>query len=130
MKKDLLKINGMHDGATPSIFNNAAKLRLKMTATEEILWEELKNKPLGFKFRRQHPINFFILDFYCHQKRLSIEIDGEYHASIEQQEKDQLKTEYLNSVGIKEIRFKNKKVLDDLEFVLAKIHKELNAASH
>lgn len=101
MKKDWLKISGMHDGATPAIFSNATKLRLSMTIFEEIRWNELKGKPLGFKFRRPHPINFYILDFYWHKKRLSIEIDGDYHDNAEQQAKDRFRTEYLNKVGIK-----------------------------
>ena len=78
MKNDPLKISGMHDGAIPEIFRNAAKLRANMTETENIIWEFLRTKPSGFKFRRQHPINKYILDFYCHRKRLSIEIDGGY----------------------------------------------------
>ena len=88
MKKDKLEITGMHDGATPSVFRNAAKLRASMTETEIILWEYLKTKPMSFKFRRQHPLAGYILDFYCHKLKLSIEIDGEYHLQKEQKEKD------------------------------------------
>lgn len=83
MKEDNLKTNGMHDGATAIILENAAKLRLKMTETESLLWERLKGKSLGFKFRRQHPINRYVLDFYCHEKRLSVELDGGYHLTKE-----------------------------------------------
>jgi very-short-patch-repair endonuclease len=119
MKKDRLKLNGMHDGATPTIFSNAAKLRLDLTPAEKVLWNELKKKPLGFKFRRQHPINFYILDFYCHKKR--------YHDSFEQKEKDQLRTEYLTETGIKELRFKNEIVLKNRKLVLEEIYKALKA---
>ena len=129
MKKDPLKISGMHDGATPKIFRNAGRLRTAMTEPEKILWEYLKLKPLGFKFRRQHPIKFYVLDFYCHKKRMSVEIDGGYHTTSEQKEKDQLRTEYLNSVGIKEIRFKNQDVLKELELVIQKINAELSVGS-
>ncbi len=64
MKEDNLKTNGMHDGANAMIFQNASILHSKMTETESLLWERLKGKSLGFKFRRQHPINRYILDFY------------------------------------------------------------------
>ncbi len=129
MKENWLKISGMHDGASPRIFKNAAKLRLSMTPSEKNLWNELKNKPLGFKFRRQHPIKFYILDFYCHKKHLSIEIDGGYHNHLEQKEKDKKRTEYLNSVGIKEIRFQNDMVLNNIEQVLKQIYVELRTGS-
>ncbi|RLD29825.1 MAG: hypothetical protein DRI75_01975 [Bacteroidetes bacterium] len=111
----------MHDGATPKIFRNAAKLRFDMTEPEKLLWETLKTKPEGFKFRRQHPIKFFVLDFYCHKKRLSIEIDGGYHNNAEQKEKDNKKTTYLNGVGISEMRFTNTEVLDNIDSVMSKI---------
>jgi very-short-patch-repair endonuclease len=129
MKKDWLKISGMHDGATPKIFRNAARLRVDMTEPEKLLWESLKTKPFGFKFRRQHPIKFFILDFYCHKKRLSIEIDGGYHNNPEQKEKDKVKTAYLKSVDIKEIRFKNDEVINDINKVIEIIKTELCVGS-
>jgi len=113
MKKNWLKISGMHDGATPQIFRNAAKLRLSMTEPEIKLWEYLKTKPLGSKFRRQHPISGFILDFYCHRLGLSIEIDGGYHLKVEQKQKDLERTAYLKSVGITEYRFTNEEILTD-----------------
>ena len=117
----------MHDGAIPEIFRNAAKLRANMTETENIIWEFLRTKPSGFKFRRQHPINKYILDFYCHRKRLSIEIDGGYHLNIEQKEKDNERTKYLKSVGIKEVRFTNKQVMGDKEKIVKQIEAELHA---
>jgi len=121
MKNDLLKLSGMHDGAFPEIFRNAANLRDNMTEPEKLLWEYLKSKPLGFKFRRQHPINSYILDFYCHKKRISIEIDGKYHQKTEQKEKDQEKTAYLKSMEIKEIRFNNEDVINQIQNVIQKI---------
>lgn len=111
MKKDWLKINGMHDGATSKIFEFALKLRANMTEPEQKLWYYLKTKPLGFKFRRQHPIGKYVLDFYCHKIRLSIEIDGQNHETIEQKFSDQKRASYLNSLGIKELRFNNENVL-------------------
>ena len=125
MENDPLKINGMHDGALPEIFRNAEKLRAKMTDTEELIWELLKSKPLGYKFRRQHPLNKYILDFYCHRKRISIEIDGAYHTTLDQKVKDAERTAYLISVGVKEIRFTNEVVLENLPDVKLQILKEL-----
>ncbi len=127
MKKDQLKLSGMHDGATPVIFRNAEKLREYMTKTEGLVWEYLKLKPLGFKFRRQHPINKYILDFYCHRKRLSVEIDGGYHLTLEQKVKDAERTAYLTGVGIKEMRFSNDEVIEDFERVIFLIEKELSS---
>ena len=112
----------MHDGATPAIFKNALKLRQNMTAPELMLWEYLKTKPLQFKFRRQHPISRYVLDFYCHKLRLSIEIDGGYHLNSEQKTKDLERTRYLNSVGIIEIRFKNDEILNHFENSIDKIN--------
>lgn len=129
MEKDRLKENGMHDKANPIIFKNAARLRDSMTETEMLLWEKLRLKPLGYKFRRQHPINVYILDFYCHKLKLSIEIDGGYHLSKSQKLKDKERTEIINRLGIKEIRFTNKEVKDDLETVMSKIYDELSAGS-
>ncbi|OBX22078.1 endonuclease domain-containing protein [Gelidibacter algens] len=127
MEKNKLKILGMHDGATPSVFRNAAKLRVSMTETELKLWEYLKIKPLGFKFRRQHPIGGFVLDFYCHKLKLSIEIDGGYHLTKEQTEKDKIRTNYLSEIGISEIRFTNEQVLNKYDNVIENVNSKLRA---
>jgi len=115
MKKDSLDINGMHNGASSRVFKNAAKLRESLTESEIRLWEFLKTKPLGHKFRRQHPIAGYVLDFYCHKLRLSIELDGGYHFSKEQRAKDAVRTSYLKELGISELRFSNKQILEDFE---------------
>jgi len=112
IKKDPLQMEGMHYGATPKVFRNAARLRKNMTDPEKKLWEYLKTQPLGYKFRRQHPISKYILDFYCHKLRLSIEVDGGYHLTKEQREIDNQRTEFLKSVGITEIRFTNQEILN------------------
>ena len=75
---------GMHTGAKPEIFRFAEQLRTKITPSEKELWEFLKQKPHGYKFRRQHPFSKYILDFYCHKIKLAIEIDGKYHDLREQ----------------------------------------------
>ena len=122
MKKDPLKISGMHNGATPKVFRNAASLRENMTEPEKVLWEYLKTKPMGLKFRRQHPISGYVLDFYCHKLRLSIEIDGGYHLQKEQREKDLERTDYLKGLGISEIRFTNEQVLNHYDDVIKSIN--------
>ena len=119
----------MHDGATPKVFKNASKLRKDMTESELRLWEYLKTKPLQFKFRRQHPISGYVLDFYCHKLRLSIEIDGGYHLKTEQKLKDSERTGYLNSVGINEIRFKNDEILNHFDNSIEKINILLRAGT-
>ena len=125
MENDLLKISGMHCGATPKVFQNAAKLRDSMTDPEKNLWEYLRKKPLGFKFRRQHPLAGYVLDFYCHKLRLSIEIDGGYHLKKEQKEKDEERTEYLKNLGITEMRVTNNQVLRKFETVIENINDRL-----
>ena len=118
----------MHDGAVPYIFKNAAKLRIKMTEAELLLWDFFRTKPLGLKIRRQHPINCYVLDFYCHKLRLAIEIDGGYHLRREQRLKDRERTEYLKSISIRVIRFTNEQVLAETDKVKQQILYELEGA--
>ncbi len=115
MEKDQLKISGMHNGASPTIYKNARKLRGNMTEAEQRLWEFLKSKPSGFKFRRQHPLGIYILDFYCHKLRISIEVDGGYHFTAEQKAKDAERTAYVTNLGITEYRFTNEEILVNLD---------------
>jgi very-short-patch-repair endonuclease len=113
---------GMHKGAPVSSFIKAKFMREHMTNAESILWEALKSKQLnGFKFRRQHAIGLYIVDFYCHKLKLVIEIDGGYHNTQEQREKDNLRTKELVDLGVKVIRFTNEDVEKDLDKVLETI---------
>jgi very-short-patch-repair endonuclease len=98
-------------------------LRKKQTSAEEVLWQELRNNKLGFKFRRQYPIDKFFLDFYCFDKKLGIEIDGDIHKF--QLEADKERQEVIKTLGIKIIRFKNDEVVNNLQAVLEKIKQEL-----
>ncbi|WP_340158963.1 endonuclease domain-containing protein [uncultured Maribacter sp.] len=129
MKKDKTNVSGMHHGATPSVFRNAANLRASMTETECILWNYLKTKPQGYKFRRQHPIAGYVLDFYCHKLKLSIEIDGGYHLKPEQIEKDIERTTYLKDIGISELRFTNDQVLNEFKGLIDHINSILRAGT-
>ena len=82
---DLLRVNepNMFYGASNLIFENAKLLRNRLTLSESLLWEYLSNKQLGVKFRRQHPISRYIADFYCHEVKLIIELDGSIHNQSE-----------------------------------------------
>lgn len=112
----------LHDDAKPQIFQNARSLRKNQTPAEQALWQALKGKQLkGFKFRRQHPIKKFVLDFYCHAVKLGIELDGKYHEDKTQQFYDKDRAEILEELGIEVIRFSNQAVLGDLAGVLEEI---------
>jgi very-short-patch-repair endonuclease len=118
-------------GAKPSVFENAHQLRLvDKTEAEEILWQYLRNRKVeNCKFRRQHPIGQFIADFYCHERKLVVEVDGGYHNEIEQQEYDAGRTQVINDYGISVIRFTNEEVLHNIQSVLNKIRQHLKTSS-
>jgi very-short-patch-repair endonuclease len=106
--------------ALSPVQQRARELRREMTPAETILWEQLRNRELaGFKFRRQHPLDRFIVDFYCAACRLVVEIDGDIHDL--QQERDAVRTEALAVQGYRIIRFRNEQVFNYLETVLAAI---------
>ena len=97
-------------------------LRNCLTPAEAKLWISLKNGKLkGRKFRRQHSMENYVLDFYCPSEKLAIELDGEVHFNDHAREADSLRTAYLNSLGIRVLRFENKLVFDDLEWILSVI---------
>ena len=118
----------MHEGAFPQIFRNARALRKNMTPAEKIIWNELlRNKKMhGYKFRRQHAFNRYILDFYCYELKLSIEVYGEIHEDKTQKEFDECRTNHLKEFGINEIRFKNKQIMNDIGNVKHTIIKVIN----
>ncbi len=90
--------------------------------------DALKDKKLnGWKFRKQHPIGSFILDFYCHSAKLGIELDGGYHDTPEQIVYDANRTAVLESAGVKIIRFRNEQIINELNKVLKEILEKLNS---
>ncbi len=110
----------MYFGAKPDILEKAKALRKNMTGAEKVLWERLKNKQvLKLRFRRQHPIDIFIADFYCHTVRLVIELDGKIHRA--QKEYDEARTAEMEQFDIQVIRFKNEEIENDIESVIKKI---------
>ena len=117
----------MHADASRQVFENANKLRQNRTKEEIKLWEYLKTKPLGFKFRQQHPFGKYVLDFYCHHAQLSIEIDGDNHLEKEQKSKDQIKTEFVNEMGVEELRFTNHHVNTEFEKLCKEIESHLQS---
>ncbi len=119
----MLKVNtpvyNFYFGASLEIIAKARVLRKNMTTAETILWDHLRKKEMeGFRFRRQHPADRFILDFYCHPLRLAIEVDGDVHDQPGQAEYDNGRTSELERLGITLIRFQNEEILHNLNFVL------------
>jgi very-short-patch-repair endonuclease len=114
-------------GASIEIFRRADLLRNSMTEAESLLWQRLNyNKLDGYKFRRQHPINKFIADFYCHKVKLIIELDGEIHRKKEVAERDEGREFVLKNFDLEIIRFNNKDVLQNTEGVISRIRQKLN----
>ena len=117
----------MWKGAPATHFLLAKQLRERMTPAEILMWDQLKNKQFkGYKFRRQHPIHHFIVDFYCHELKLIIEIDGKYHDSEEQKNKDLNRTELLAFQGLREIRFTNEEIITNIISVLKKLEEQID----
>lgn len=115
-------------GTSPTILRIAAGLRQNMTKAEKLLWKEIRNRKCnGLKFRRQHPIADFVVDFFCYEAMQVIELDGEIHDDGYQKERDHARTIILNELGIKVIRFNNKDVFNHNENVIAKIKTQLSA---
>lgn len=100
-------------------------LRNNLTPAEAVLWKALKNKQLGGrKFRRQHSIGNYIVDFYCPAEKLAIELDGQPHFTLQGEQKDRKKTKFLNNLGIRVLHFENKLVWKLPNRVLERISEE------
>lgn len=96
-------------------------LKNNMTSEEKMLWDAIRLDALGFRFRRQFGIGEYIVDFYCSKLKLAIELDGKQHDSQDGLEYDKIREEYMKTLGIMTIRFKNKEIRDDLVVVIKKI---------
>jgi cyclase len=114
-------------GADRNVFRNAEVLRHNPTQAELILWGHLNGKQLGVKFRRQHPLGIYIADFYCHQHKLVIELDGSIHNVPEIAANDIVRQKNLEADGFRVLRFSNQQIFNQLESVLATIQAELNS---
>jgi very-short-patch-repair endonuclease len=116
----------MYYGATSETLEKAKMLRKSETIAEKLLWVYLSsNKIDGYKFRRQHAVSQFIVDFYCHELQLLIEVDGEIHNVPENKEYDENRTVALENLGLRVIRFTNQEIKNDIEGVLKEIQKAI-----
>jgi very-short-patch-repair endonuclease len=121
MKTNFLKIN-MFYGANSTTLRTAAILRKNMTLSEILLWKKLRDRKIfNTKFRKQHPISMFIVDFYCHELKLVIEVDGDIHNDKESREYDLGRSAELNKFGLKVIRFTNDEVIYNIDSVITRI---------
>ncbi len=103
------------------------ELRENQTDAEKVFWTLVRNKQfLNLKFRRQHQIGHYIVDFYCHSERLIIEFDGGIHDDPKQKSKDNIRDKYLSSVGNRVLRFENRELFDNPEKVLMEIFRSLS----
>jgi len=98
---------------TPDALRRAKLLRRKMTLPEVLLWQRLRKKPLGMKFRKQHPMGDLVLDFYCDQAKTIIEVDGIVHDMGDQPEFDERRDEELRCAGYRIVRIPAVDVLRD-----------------
>jgi len=118
MKRKIIPYN-------PKLVALAKELRKNMTLGEVALWREINNKKLGVRFSRQIPIDNFIVDFYCKDLQLAIEVDGSIHFEEGQEEKDNLRQQKLEFLGVKVIRFSDWDVRNNLSWVIREIEKEI-----
>ena len=100
----------------------ARENRKNPTLAESFLWENIRDEALGVKFLRQHIIGDYIVDFLAREEGLIIEVDGAYHAERTQQDDDRIRTDFLQKMGYKVLRFTNEQVLYDIDNVLQQIN--------
>ena len=106
----------------PTLHQFARQLRTHQTECERLIWQKLRARQvLDLKFRRQHPCPPYVLDFYCVELQLAVELDGSQHFTPEQRGYDQRRSQYLSSLGIEVLRFDNRQVLVETEGVLQEI---------
>jgi type III restriction enzyme len=112
------------------LLERVRELRRNATDAENLLWNLLRDRQLlGAKFRRQHPLGGYILDFYCHEARLAIELDGSGHLEEDRAAYDEARTKDLQALGVRVIRFWNNQVFQETRAVLDEIAKELRSPS-
>jgi len=104
-----------------------------MTYCEKIVWLHLRKKQLGYRFLRQYSIDHFVIDFYCPELKLAVELDGDVHENPDQKEYDKARQKYLEAFGINFIRIKNEEFLGNpdkaflkIENAISEIHKILD----
>ncbi len=115
----------MHYGASYLLFKRAEALRKFYTWEEDLIWGYLSGNKLGVRFRRQHPLLFYIADFYCHQLKLIIEIDGTVHNKEDVKINDAVRQNEIEKLGITVLRFTNSQVKNNPEIILEQINKKI-----
>lgn len=116
----------MYLGAPNRLFSHARHSRQHPTIAEHILWERLRGNQTGYKFRRQHPMLNYLVDFYCHALQYVIEVDGSIHGEPMNDTEDKNKDLTLEENGIYVQRFTNEAVINDIESVMEQIHATLS----
>ena len=118
-----------YDTSDPSYYGllkvYASENKKYQTEAEKMLWLHLRGNKLGLHFRRQHIIGCYIADFVCLKKKIIIEVDGGYHSQYAQAIKDYYRTEKLESLGFKVLRFRNEDIYSNVVFVLDQIFNEI-----
>lgn len=109
----------------PNLKLRRQQLRNNATEAEIFLWKKLRKRQQGFKFVRQYSVSGYVIDLYAPEIRLAIEIDGKHHADQNQKIYDQYRTKYLLAADIKEIRFPNEEILNNINMVINKIRSHL-----
>jgi very-short-patch-repair endonuclease len=104
-----------------SVLTKARELRRRPTLPEGLLWQALRKRPNGLKFRRQHPFGWYIVDFYCPAERLVIEVDGEGHSMGRNPQRDARRDRWLQEQGLRVLRFRAADVMNDLNSVVTAI---------
>jgi very-short-patch-repair endonuclease len=122
--------NPIYFGTDPEILKLARENRSNQTPAERKLWKHLRKRLTGRKFRRQHPVSRFIADFYCHEAKLIIELDGGYHDDPDQEELDLGRQKALEDMGLIVIRFRNEEIEMDVEGVVERIRMVLRERPH
>ena len=112
----------------PDMRARARRLRSEQTDAERILWQRLRSRQLGgLKFRRQHVVGRIVLDFYCHECRLAVELDGGQHGEAEQRRRDEARTAFLEGRGVAVLRYSNLEVLRETDAVLEDLYRQAAA---
>ena len=115
---------------TNILLERRRNLRKNLTPEESVMWKALKSKQIeGFKWRKQHPIDNYILDFYCPKAKLCIELDGKEHYTFQGAKEDEIRSIHLERKGIRIIRFENRLIWENLEEVINVIKQELISPS-
>ncbi len=118
-----MRIKGTQSfGADKEIMRRAKSLRRKQTPSEERLWQVLRNGNInGSKFRRQHPLSYYIVDFYCHELKLVIEVDGDIHNEDAVKKRDKLREGSIRELGLSVIRVTNEDVYFHSDWIIKEI---------